>query len=107
MNIYAKSGIHVLLFEGKIKMIGSITEHRKLDKQGKLMTIQKMEFHCGTAYADVFYFENDHLVYSDISLQTAGFIIAIYKHLISNEKISSHQFIEGFLAEYVFIEMGF
>lgn len=107
MDIYAKSEIHVLLFEGKIKVIGAITEGIKFDNQGKLITIKKMELHYGTSYADVFYFENDHLAYSDLSLHTANFIIEIYKRLISNGKTSSNQFIEGLLEIYVFKEMGF
>ena len=37
MDIYAKSGNHVLLFHGKIKLIGSVTNRKRFDLKGQVV----------------------------------------------------------------------
>lgn len=107
MVINAKSGIHILLFEGKIKVIGSVAEGNRLDLQGNVVCFQKMILNYGTEFTDTFYFENGILVYSDISFKVEDYISETYQRLISKGKISSEEFLTGLLDVFVFTEMGF
>ncbi len=107
MEIYARSGNHALLFEGKIKVIGSVAEGNRFDLQGTVVCFLKVTLNYGTDHADIFYFENDKLVYSEITFKTEDYISETYQRLISKGKISSEEFLTGLIDVYVFTEMGF
>lgn len=107
MNIYAKSGNHALLYEGEIELIGSITEIKRFDKTSEFINVKKVELHYGAKYIDVFYFENDNLVYWDISYKSFDYINELYHNLIKIESNSIDLFLEKLLSKYVFTEMGF
>lgn len=107
MNIYAISGNHVLLYEGEIKLIGSITETKRFDKKREFLNVKKVELHYGTIYTDVFYFENDDLVYWEISYKSFDYVNDLYHELIKKGNNSINLFLEELLSRYVFTEMGF
>lgn len=107
MVIYAKSGNHGLLFNGKIKVIGSIIDGKRFDLKGQIVCYQKVILNYGTEFTDIFYFDNNRLVYSDISFQAENYISETYKSLILKGKVSLNDFLEGLLEVYVFKEMGF
>ena len=107
MEIYARSGNHTLLFEGKIKVIGSVAEGNRLDLQGNVVCFQKMILNYGTEFTDTFYFENGILVYSDISFKVEDYISETYQKLICQGKITINKFLIGLLDVYVFKELGF
>lgn len=107
MDIYAKSGNHVLLFQGKIKVIGSVTNGSRLDLQGNVVCFQKMVLNYGTEFMDIFYFENNRLVYSDVSFQFEDYISETYQSLILKGAVAIKDFLDGLLGVYVFKEMGF
>jgi hypothetical protein len=107
MDIYAKSGNHVLLFQGKIKLIGSLTNGKRFDLKGQVVCFKKVILNYGTEFTDIFYFENDVLIYSDISFEVDDYISETYQQLISNRNITVNHFLDGLLGVYVFKEMGF
>ena len=104
MDIYARSGNHTLLFEGKIKLIGSCVEGNRLDLQGTVICFQKVILNYGMEFTDTFYFENGILVYSDISFEVEDYISKTYKMLIDKGKISSKEFLTRLLDVYVFTD---
>ena len=107
MILYAVSGNHVLLHKDEVKVIGSITEINRFDIIGELKKVKKVELNYGTMYTDVFYFENDNLVYWDISYKSYDYINDLYHKLIKMNNKSSNLFLEELLSQYVFTEMGF
>ena len=107
MVIYAKSGNHVLLFNGKIKVIGSVMGCNRFNLQGQVVCCQKVILNYGTEFTDTFYFENNKLVYSVVSFQVEDYISETYQSLIKKGAVSLNDFLDGVLGVYVFKEMGF
>ncbi len=107
MILKAKCGVNGILDNSKIKEIGFIEKSKRISEEGNYLEINKVCFHFGIEATDIFYFEHDQLVYSDISNQTPFYLNELYKKLLLIDKINQKTLIEKVTCHYVLVEMGF
>ena len=107
MILRAKCGNNGLLQNEQIQKIGKVIKGKKYSREGILIETSKVCFHFGYDMMDVFYFENDTLIYSELSYKTPGYLLEIYKNLALMEKVNQEILISKITCEYVFIELGF
>lgn len=107
IDIKATSGIHSLLKNNKVPVIGYITHKKRYTKGGGCIVPKEICFHFGTMHSDFFYFENMTLVYQAVSIKTPEYITSVYADCAKKKNIEPNEFIEMVLETYVMKKMGF
>lgn len=107
IEIKATSGIHSLLKDNKVPIIGYITDKKRYTKEGGCIVPIEVCFHYGTEYSDFFYFENMTLVYQAVTIKTPEYLTDIYSICSKKKNISPSEFIEKVVEAFVLTEMGF
>lgn len=105
IEIRATSGIHSLLKDNTVPVIGYITDKKRYTKDRGCIVPREVCFHYGTEYSDFFYFENMTLVYQAISIETPEYITDVYAECAQKKNTSPSEFIERVVEKYVFTEM--
>ena len=104
--IYAVINKHCLLDNSLPKLIGR-TYHSKCNlRDGSVALQDVVEFNYGDKIPDLFFFEDDLLVYSSISLNTEAFMLDCYQELIKDKKCSSMDYISLITEKYTLTMMG-
>ena len=105
MDLFATTGIHTLLSNGKPKKIGSSTIGARLSKDGGTVKSRMIHFILdgGSSY---FFYENEKLTYHHISFETPSFIIKYYREAIENNWLPD-ELLEKITSVYTMKSMGF
>ncbi len=105
--IYAVAGNHCLLQNNKPKLIGRTYHSKSYLSDDSLILQDVVEFHYGNKnITDLFFFEDNLLVYSSISLHTEAFMLDCYKELTKDKKVSPMAFISIVNERYILTKMG-
>lgn len=107
IDIIAISGIHSLLKDGKIQVIGSLMDKRRYMRGGGCIVPREVCFHFGTKHPDYFYFENWTMVYQVVSIKTPEYLTDIYAECARRKETTSEEFIELVVERHVMTELGF
>ena len=106
--IYAIAGNHILLADGKPKLIGKAYQGKRYLSDGSLAFQDVVEFNFGNRnITDLFFYENDLLIFHSISLYTEAFIINYYNESLEQKKTSPQSLISLVTQKYTLHEMGF
>ncbi len=106
--IYAVTNTHYLLDNSRPKLIGKTYHGKRYLSDGSVSLQDVVEFNFGDfRIADLFFFENDQLIFHSISLYTEAFITNYYNELLEQKKISPQSLISLVTQKYTLHEMGF
>lgn len=104
----AVSGEHILLDQGKAKLIGQAYNAKRYLPDGTQVLQEVVRFHFGDERInDLFIWEEDRLAFHSISLYTASFIFSAYADLLREKKINPEHFIAVLTDVYTNKMMGF
>lgn len=84
-SIFAAYANHSLVQNGSIKKIGYITQGKRYNKIGQCIIPDQVIFHFGTNENDLFYFENNTLSYSSVSLNREHYIDELHSNTNVNK----------------------
>lgn len=105
-KIYAQTGEFVLLENGQPKLIGFVKDGQHYVSSGCIIPL-KIVLHFGTKNFDRFYFENNTLVYNDVSPLREDFIREKYLELAKQKQLSPEEFIKEAVDCYTIKKLGF
>jgi hypothetical protein len=107
--IEARSGNHALLKDGKVQVIGYVTDRKRYTSSGGCLIPREVYLHFGNplVYSDFFYFENMTLVYQAVGIKTPEYITDVYAECAMMKSITPDEFIEKVVGVYTLTELGF
>lgn len=95
-----------LLDSGTPKLIGFVKDGQHYVTSGCIIPL-KIVFHFGTKNFDRFYFENNTLVYNDVSPLREDFIREKYSELAKRKEITPEEFLKEIVECYTMKKLGF
>jgi hypothetical protein len=104
--IPAVSGIHAILKNNNIEIIGLIETKKRKNLKGDFITISEVIFHYGNKSQDHFEFVDGKLVHYLISKYTPDYLNKAYEECIDRERLID-EFVNKITSTYVFHELGF
>ena len=106
--IYAIADNHYLLQDNKPKLIGRTYNSKRYLPSDSICLQVVVEFHFGDSkISDLFFFENDLLVFHSISLFTESFITDCYIDVLEAKKTSPEALISLITQKYTLKKLGF
>lgn len=106
--LYATAENHTLLYNGKAKLIGQTYNAKQYLSDGSVSLLQVVEFNYGDPkIRDLFFFENDQIVFHSISLHTEAYLTDRYSEMLQVGKVAPEQFISKITGLYTFKRLGF
>jgi hypothetical protein len=110
--IYATSGAHSLLVNGRMQVIGYVSDTLRYTSGGCVVpTVVSMHYGVTDNEPDRFYFEDGTIAYASVNINRQDYITDFYTRiatkLASNEGISAPHFVDMVTEIFVFNEMGF
>jgi hypothetical protein len=105
--IYAVTSNHCLLDNSVPKLIGRTYPSKRYLSDYSVILQQVVEFDYGNKkISDIFFFENNRLTYSSISLNTEAFLLDCYRELQGDKKTSPGDLISTIVEKYTITKMG-
>lgn len=106
--IYAIADNHILLDDGKPKLIGKTYHSKRYLPCDSICLQDVVEFNYGDSrISDIFFFEDGILTYHSISLYTESFISDCYVNVLDTKKTSPEALIKLITQKYTLKQMGF
>ena len=106
--LYTKTKDYRLLDQGSLKLIGEVYHAKRMKKDGSIEIQKVVKFHYGNKNInDMFFFEDNRIVFHSISLHTEAFLTDRYDELLQGEIMSPARFIGEITELYTQKKMGY